>query len=422
MERDVDVVIIGAGLAGLHAAVLLTQAGVAVRVLEAGGRVGGRVASDVADGATVDHGFQLYNPAYPEGRRALRTERLDLRPLRAGVDVALPQGRVARVEDPRRAPAGLLASLRAAASGSVGRPWELAAFAAYVAGCAAASPQRLAHRPDVALGDALAAAGVRGAVLDRLVQPFLSGVLGETGLATARRVADPLLAAFGRGTPSLPAAGMAALPADLAERLPGGVVSLHTPVHSLAAGSVTTDDGAVRARVVVLATDAPAAAALVPSLDVPAMRSLTTWWFTSRGLEPGRHPRLVVDGGGAPWLANVAVVSDAVPGYAPPGLALVAASAVGHLPDAAAAARARREAAALVGLNASELTEVARHPIRNALPAFVPPTRVPLPVDLGDGLVVIGDHRQGPSIQGALASARRGADAALAQLGLPASA
>jgi hypothetical protein len=53
-----------------------------------------------------------------------------------------------------------------------------------------------------------------------------------------------------------------------------------------------------------------------------------------------------------------------------------------------------------------------------ALPAApVPQHRLRKPVDLGDGIFVAGDHRDSPSIQGALASGWRTAGAVLASLG-----
>ena len=64
-----DVVIVGAGLAGLAAARHLAIHGVDVVVLEASDAVGGRVRTDRVDGLLLDRGFQLYNPAYPEPSR-----------------------------------------------------------------------------------------------------------------------------------------------------------------------------------------------------------------------------------------------------------------------------------------------------------------------------------------------------------------
>ncbi|MBV9821467.1 MAG: FAD-dependent oxidoreductase, partial [Actinobacteria bacterium] len=88
---DADVVIVGAGLAGLSAALELTGLGRRVLVLEAADRPGGRVVTDLVDGFRLDRGFQLINPAYPRLRRLTARGVLDLR-LRqfdAGVRVAL---------------------------------------------------------------------------------------------------------------------------------------------------------------------------------------------------------------------------------------------------------------------------------------------------------------------------------------------
>ena len=58
--------------------------------------------------------------------------------------------------------------------------------------------------------------------------------------------------------------------------------------------------------------------------------------------------------------------------------------------------------------------------IRQALCSFTPPTpdRLRRDTALGDGLFVTGDHRDTPSIQGALVSGRRAARAVLTELGV----
>jgi phytoene dehydrogenase-like protein len=407
----VDVVVVGAGLAGLRAAGLLQRSGAEVLVLEAGDRIGGRVATDTVDGFVLDRGFQLYNPAYPAGRAAFRLDGLDLRQFARGVEVVpagRPRGRLAL------RPQEFAATATTALRGTAGRPWHLAAALGYLAACGARSPRSLAARPDVAVREALLSAGVGQRALEELLTPFLSGVFADPDLATSRRYADLVLRSFVRGQPGVPAAGMAALPLQLAAQLPADSVRTRQRVREVRPGRVLTADGDVRARTVVVATDAPRSAELLPGLAVPPMRALTTWYFRTRTPLAARST-LIVGTGIAP-LANVAVMSAVAPTYAPRGWALVAATAVGHHVGTDSARGAAAAAARGLDLREGDLEPLAHYPIADALPAAVPPLTLQRPVDLGDGVFVVGDHRDTPSIQGALVSGRRGAAAVLRHL------
>ena len=52
-----EVIIIGAGISGLTAAVYLSRMGKNVLILEASERAGGRIKTDKLDGFLLDHGF-----------------------------------------------------------------------------------------------------------------------------------------------------------------------------------------------------------------------------------------------------------------------------------------------------------------------------------------------------------------------------
>jgi predicted NAD/FAD-dependent oxidoreductase len=73
----------------------------------------------------------------------------------------------------------------------------------------------------------------------------------------------------------------------------------------------------------------------------------------------------------------------------------------------------RRHAGELLGLDPSGWEVVARHEVPDALPAQPAPYSATRPVRLGE-LVVCGDHRDTASIQGALVSGQRAAEAVLA--------
>ena len=105
-----DVVIIGAGLAGLCCARSLDQAGISFLILEASDGVGGRVRTDRMEGFLMDRGFQVLQTAYPEARRVLNYPALSLKPFYPGALVYY-DGQLHRVGDPRRRPRDLLSTV-----------------------------------------------------------------------------------------------------------------------------------------------------------------------------------------------------------------------------------------------------------------------------------------------------------------------
>jgi phytoene dehydrogenase-like protein len=390
-----DVVVVGAGLAGLRAAQLLAAAGRDVVVLEAADAIGGRVRTDRIDGFTLDRGFQLYNPAYPEGR--LAWPGLQVHQFSAGVDV-VRDGTSHPLTDPRRDPRSLPATTRSLRA--LGATRGLAAFGAYAARLGTpVHPRRTPPgKADQSIGEALRSSGVDEAAFDCLVRPFLSGVLADEGLESPRGVVDVILRTFLAGTPGVPDAGMDELPRRLATGLS---VLTDSPVLSVAAGRVTTADTEWLAEDVIVAVEDPSS--LVPTASATRWRALTTWYFTAADL-PRRHPMLVVSPDAR--LANVAVMSDVAPSYAPAGRRLIAASAVGFHDSAEAELWARDDAARMLAVASGELELITHHPIAAALPA-VGASRSPA---VTSGVILAGDHRQGPSINGALASGRRAAE------------
>lgn len=409
LRARADVVVVGAGLAGLAAASDLVAADLDVVVLEASDDVGGRVRTDHVDGLLLDRGFQLLNPAYPALRRGVDVAALDLRAFDAGVVVA-HGGRRSVVADPRRSPEHLARTVA-----GPGSPREKAAFAAWALHAALTDPRRLTTEPDEPVSATLSRRGLTGRLRTAVVEPFLAGVLGDDGQETSRRFVELVVRSFVRGLPALPALGMGQLPRQLAAGLPEGVVHLGVRSTSVTGGSVPTDEGTVSADAVVVATDPRAAARLTGLPSVP-MRDLTTIYHLA-DRSPSALPMLHLDGDRRGPLVNTAVVSDVAPAYAGGRGALIASTVLGVRDEPAVEAAVRAQLRLVYGVDPRPWEHVATYAVRDALPAMLPPLAVRQGVDLGDGLFVAGDHRDTASIQGALVSGRRTAAAVLARLG-----
>jgi phytoene dehydrogenase-like protein len=245
---DTDVVVVGAGLAGLACARTLEHAGLDVTVLERSDAVGGRVQTETVDGFRCDRGFQLLNPAYPAVGRLIDVGALRLATFEAGVAVRRRDGGLAVLADPRRAPKLIGATLR---SGYLDAG-ELSQLVRWVAP-ALGPVSRLTGAPDTTLAASLDAAGVTGRLRQEVLERFLAGVLADDTGRTSAAFVRLLLRSFLLGTPGVPAQGMQALPEQIASGLRRPV---RLGVWAAALGSegrVETSDGPLSGRAVVVA-------------------------------------------------------------------------------------------------------------------------------------------------------------------------
>jgi len=406
-----DVVVVGAGLAGLTAADRLTRAGLEVIVIESSDWVGGRVRTDQVGGFLLDRGFQVLNTGYPAARRILDLDALDLREFRRAALLYI-DGRRVRIGDPRRE----LLALPRAATAPIGGLRSKAALAAY-AGATVGLPARLVKsRRDLPAVDHWARRGLRGPAVDRLLRPFFSGVVLEEQLTTSSRFVDLMLRMFARGSSAVPAGGMQQIAEQLASRLPAGSIHLQLPALGVEAREVATDAGTVAARAVVVATDVDSADELIGGgLERPEWKGVSTFYHAA-ALAPLDEPILLLDTDDSP-VNNTVVITAAAPSYAADQRALVATSVVhdGRPPWDEAAVRSRL--AVLYDVSTAEWEHISTYDIPRALPAMPAPHNFRKSVRHGK-VFVCGDHRDTSSIQGALVSGERTALAVLNDLGV----
>ena len=414
MTKQVEVAIIGAGLAGLSCAIELQKNKIDFQIFEASDGVGGRVRSDVIDGFTLDRGFQLYNPSYAEGKRLLDYQDLDLKPFTPGV--AIRDGKRLRlVVDPFRSKDFRFRLLR----DLPGNPFSQLGLVRYFLKYLITSDAQIATTKDISAQVSLTKSGIKGALLEKLFRPFLQGVFLESELSTSRKFLDVVLKNFLQGIPSVPAKGMQEISNQLAAKLPKEKISLNTKVLSISGNKLTTSEGEIEARKIVVATD-PTTAISWLKLEPKKMHSVTTWYFKadkSINSIVKAKPILFVDAQKTGPLTNAVVITNAAPSYAPNGEVLVSASAISPNENADLLS-VKKHLSHLFGVNTDSWQLIKEYKIKEALPAMIPPFSLVSSNQINNDLFVAGDHRVTSSIQGALLSGTNTATLVKVSLGL----
>ena len=388
MSSSSDVLVIGAGLAGLSAAIKLQQAGRDVRIIESSDRPGGRVTSDIIDGFICDRGFQLINSKYPALQALNVIQEIDFIKAPRVIEVALGNQRRA-LGDPRVVPWTALDK----ATGTIPEKLSLLRFLA------------MAPKENQSVEDVLKSSG---SVYIRALRPFLQGVFLTDPKNVDARYGQSIVKSFVTGSPGIPRKGVAELSKALAARVDS--ISYGVQVDSLEGKVVRTSAGDFTAATIIVATDATTATQLLGLNEVARMAGCITWYHAVAN-NPSGNGRLIVDGQNRGPIINSIVMSDISSNYAPVGQHLVSTTT----DLGATESDVRRHLAIMWGTSTHDWQLIAKYEIPAALPIQSIGRALTQPVKVSDGLYVVGDHRAVPSQQGALFSGNLAAELILNQ-------
>ena len=374
-----EVLIVGAGLAGLSTAIHLEAAGVEVTIIESSDRAGGRVASDVIDGFICDRGFQLINAQYPALQELNVIRELDFIEAPREIEVSLGDRRHV-IGDPRQVPWTALNK----ATGTIPEKMALLRFIA-------SRP-----KPGQSIGQALRNTGT---CYERVLRPFLQGVFLTDPDNVDALYGHSIIKSFVSGRPGVPRSGVGELSKALAKRVSN--IVYETRVDGIEQGSVHTNNGTYTANKILIATDATTATQLLGLTEVPRMAGCITWYHAD-AVNPSGSGRLVVDGQRRGPIINSVVMSDISSSYAPANQHLISTTTDLNVTES----DVRRHLAILWGVDTYAWQFIAKYEIPAALPIHNVGRALSQSIKISDYYFVAGDHRTVPSQQGALFSGR----------------
>jgi phytoene dehydrogenase-like protein len=425
-----QVVIIGAGLAGLSCALSLEAAGLSVSLLEASDAPGGRVRTDLVEGFRLDRGFQVMLTAYPEAKRLLDYEALQLKKFEPGA-LVWHSGKFHRFADPVRNPMGAARLL----FDSIVPLKDKLQVAKLRARVQRGTFEEIFARTEKTTREYLQAVPLSPTIIERFFEPFFAGVFLERDLVTSSRFFEFVFRMFSAGDTAVPAAGMQQIPLQLAAKLRAGTLLTGARVSKVTRGAQSFQveiEGREKqeARAVVLAVagnDGNRLLGGVGGWSIPEVRAWnkTTAFYYAAQEAPVNEPILMLNGEGraAGPVNHVAVMSAVSPQYAPPGAHLVVASVVGETPENDAALlrldqAVRQHMVKWFGPVVDSWKLLGAYTLARALPQqrHAEWEQAPVRVAGTGGVYMCGDYRETGSIQGALASGRRAAEALIKDL------
>jgi hypothetical protein len=388
MSNSSEILIIGAGLAGMSAAITLQKAGRDVRIIESSDRPGGRVTSDIIDGFICDRGFQLINSKYPALQSLDVIKEIDFIRAPRVIEVSLGNDRRA-LGDPRVAPWTALDKN----TGTIPEKLFLLRFLA-------SDPKENQSVEDVLK--------TSGSVYIRALRPFLQGVFLTDPKNVDARYGQSIIKSFVTGSIGVPRKGVAELSKALASRI--NSLTYGVRADSLEGKVVQTSAGEFTASTIVIATDATTATQLLGLHEVPRMAGCITWYHAVTN-NPSGNGRLIVDGQNRGPIINSLVMSDISSSYSPEGQHLVSTTT----DLGATESDVRRHLAIMWGISTHDWQLIAKYEIPAALPIQSVGRALTQTVKVSENVFVVGDHRAVPSQQGALFSGRLAAELILNQ-------
>ena len=208
-----DIIILGAGPAGLACALKCQQLGREYLLIEGSNRVGGRLGSLYEDGYIFDLGFQVYNSAYVNTNRLLDLDELNLKYFKPGA--AVHYGNSFQIlSDPLRDISKVFSTIFSDLT-TIKDKIKILSLKNSLSDYQIEQD----HTKDITTLEFLKQYGFSEIMIDNFFIPFFSGIFHEKTLDTSSKFFKYVFSNFNNGLASLPEKGMQAIPEQLMSKI-----------------------------------------------------------------------------------------------------------------------------------------------------------------------------------------------------------
>ena len=401
-----EFLVVGAGLAGLTAAKVLSQSGREVLLLEKSDGVGGRVRTDQYKDFLLDRGFQVLLTAYPELPKHLNLSLLRLHSFESGATI-FSDGHFSKVGDPFRNVSSIMSTAFTKTIGMQDKIKLLKLRNSLIG----RKKIYFQQKDDKRILETFEELGFTSKAINSFFKPLVGGIQLDPSLSGSTRLCFLVLKMLFIGDAAVPSRGMGAISEQLSKQINESSIRLTSPVDKVEGKKVILESGeSFLPSNLIIATEGPATAKLLGQ-ESPLSRSVSCIYF-SAPQAPSSSKAILLNGEKNGPALNVAIMSNISPSYSKNGKALIAVAIPNTIkPDSMENVLIQMRK--WFGDSVDSWEHIKTYSIEHGQPDLRPGDPFRKSIKNSEGVYICGDHRDTPSIQGALVSGRRAAEICL---------
>ena len=398
-----DIIIIGAGLAGLAAGKTLQNLGYNILIIEKENSIGGKLKSKSNLGFNIDKGFQVLLTGYEETSKILDYKKLALNYFDNGAlvwdgkkfnSISDPTRNIKTIIESFKSPVGTLQDKLRILMLKYELYWK--------------NKNDILSQNDYETKNYFIKKKFSTKFINNFLKPFFSGILLDQSLQSPHTFTQYLFKTFSKSTTAIPSAGIQAIPNELARGIPKEQILNNTEVKKINKNSVILKNGEeIFCKQVICATDNINAQLVSSFNNIKNINyfGCITHYFSIDNLQNGLGnqadtKKIILNGSNSGYINNIAIMSNIAKTYAPKNKNLLAVTSLDMNSNYH---QINKELLRWFNIENSEISHIESVKIKNALPSLKTIDVKNIEIDK-NGIIYCGDYLSHPSIEGAISS------------------